>query len=68
MAAEPSHLEGVDYELTPHHVEQKLLLLEHFLNRAATDLFDDRSTEEEFKNSVERLSKALIDYRPQLMR
>lgn len=52
----------------PHHVEQKLLLLEHFLNRAATDFFDDRSTEEEFKNGVEGLSKALIDYRPQLMR
>lgn len=52
----------------PHHVEQKLLLLEHFLNRAATDFFDDRSTEEEFKDSVERLTKALKEYRPEVHR
>lgn len=38
------------------------------LNRAVTDLFDDRRTQEEFSDSVDRLAKAMKDYRPEIIR
>lgn len=49
-------------------IEQRLLLLEHHLNRAGTDFFDGRRSNEEFQESLERLVKTMKDYRPELLR